>query len=194
MTDYKYKYEKYKYRYTKLKYGGQSLPPVKDYHIGIIQMYHEDLSTLKALEIGIGDSSDSILFSKEFKSYIGQEEDCSNISKAKELCKKYDCKIDFTTRPVKDIVGNFDVVLFYNSFDKRHLEHTVKNLLNKDGIILIDEPKSSKYNKYLKGLNKGLKMRHFDKKNRDVYIITRPDASFNIRSGRLPIPPAERWY
>lgn len=212
--DYFHKYKKYKIRYLNLvdlKGGKRSsksknnLLPIKDYQTGIIEMYFDDLSQLDALEIGVGDASESIAMSKLFRSYTGQETNKSKLAKAKKLCVKYSCRITFTDKSIDDlsIKEEPDVILLYNqlnSIDLSKVLDILTSIVDQDGIILIDQPKSKnkhKYKEYLLNVapdKHKIRVRHFDKKDNDVYVITREDASFNIKSGPLKIPPAERWY
>ena len=96
-----------------------------------------------------------------------------------------------------------DIILLYdklNKLDIRKILDDLTNLIDQDGIILIDQPKNSDKSKSKQYLldqaadKHKIRIRHFDKRDTDLYVITREDASFNIKSGPLKIPPAERWY
>lgn len=208
-TDYYKQYIKYKSKYLKLKYGGATLPDIKEYQIGVLQMYKkdQDLSSLKVLEIGMSDILDSIVMSKKFKSYLGVDPDCEIINKAQEVCKKHSCKIEFMKFTIEDIPkeDTYDFILlkdFYNKVPNygKALD-SMLDLLDDDGIILIDQTKDKDNNldldEYLmkKASRKyNIKVNHLDKKQRDLYSITKRFAEFNQTKKDIPVPPAERWY
>jgi ubiquinone/menaquinone biosynthesis C-methylase UbiE len=216
-------YVKYKRLYLNLKQKGGhnnkrrkssrcTLTEPREYQIGILQMYKKDkeLSSLNALEIGIGNALDSILLSKQFKSYTGVDSKESSIKKAIENCEKHSCKIDFIHSKMKDLTKDkvYDYILIKNNYHKindygKALD-TLLDILDDDGVILIDESKSISDSDKLKDLQKyliseapkkyNIRVKYFDKKLRDVYSVTKNYATFHQKRKEIPVPPAERWY
>ncbi len=193
-----------KFEYLR-KMKGLILP--KKYQIEIFKQYFDNLKNKKAIEIGIGNSLRSIPLSKLFESYYGVEQNKKLMKLSKENCKKYKCNIHFIQDSVENLnlKNTFDVAIFINTFHfinkKKTIEKLIK-IIDKKGIIFIDEPKPRPYGWGSPVLNKdspqfdpikwkrketnlnetkdfllhldqkyGLKVKYYDLKNRNVFIL-----------------------
>lgn len=152
-------YKKYKQKYLNLKKemegkktfdylhkeSSNPLEP-REYQLELISKHLPDFPNSDALEIGVGNARRSMGLSKLFKSYTGIEPSDNLFKLSQKNCKDNNCTIKLINDDIISFTTNdtFDIIILINTFHFVPAEHSVKKfykLLNKGGIVLVDEPK-----------------------------------------------------
>lgn len=168
----------------------QSIRDPPKYMVDIMNKYVK--KQYKILDIGMGNGLQYGIKLSHDKYYVGLEPFDKLYAVAKKNCKKFNCNIKIINKTFDDYSSTkkFNIILFINSFHFIHnFEKTIKkayNFLDKDGIIIIKEPRSVPYGWASNKLNK--ESDEFDKiiwnkkknilKKTKEYLLEQPNVKY----------------
>lgn len=206
MTDNYRNYRRYLDKYKTIKAGGdKDTNASRSYQIGVLKQYIKkaDTSKLDALEIGVQDINSSLQTAKKFRSYTVvdskhkfDKEKCDppiKLSSMSDLVKN-------TSKKTYDFIVVNDDAVFQEDFNS--MIDMLYDLLDDNGVLLIDTPRADTRKKELNDLKRylikdaakkyNIRVAHLEKKTRDLYAITKNFADFY--QSRKDVPPADRWF